>query len=80
MKGFKFTRTYADLQAAAWCDFVERGDGIGQDGDPVFIHVRQDWLPSDCDQFSACGDTLKEALRDLRDLWTNDMRPPANAA
>ena len=64
----KFPKTYADLDAAPWCDSYE--NWIGADG--VFIHVNLDWLDLEgVDRVcSAHGETLKEALQDLKDeLW-----------
>ena len=77
MFGYPFPRTYADLDAAPWCDSYE--NWVGQDG--VFIHVDLDWLDLEgVDRVcSAHGETLKDALRDLRaELW-HDMRPPSAA-
>ena len=73
MKGFKFPRSYADLEAAPFIDSYE--NWVGTDG--VFIHVHLDWLDDpDGRVCSAHGDTLKGALLDLRsELW-HDMRPP----
>ena len=74
MAGYKFPRSYAELNAAPFIDSVE--EWVGTDG--VFIHVHLDWLDLEgVDRVcSAHGETLKEALRDLRvELW-GDMRPP----
>tara|TARA_Y100000033_G_scaffold41054_1_gene41341 strand:+ start:122 stop:355 length:234 start_codon:yes stop_codon:yes gene_type:complete len=74
MEGFKFPRTYADLESAPWCDSYE--NWVGADG--VFIHVNLDWLDLEgVDRVcSAHGENLKDALRDLKaELW-HDMRPP----
>ena len=74
MEGFKFPRTYADLDSAPWCDSYEIW--LGTDG--VFIHVHLDWLDLEgVDRVcSAHGENLKDALRDLKaELW-HDMRPP----
>jgi hypothetical protein len=79
MKNYKFPRTYADLDAAPWCDFYERPgyESIDQEKDLCFIHVHTDWFPADYgERTSANGYTLKEALIDLQELWDDDMRPP----
>ena len=76
MFGYSFPRTYADLEAAPWCDSVERW--IGADG--VFIHVHFDWLlDAEWRVCSAHGENLKEALEDLRSEFWSDMRPPSAA-
>jgi hypothetical protein len=76
MNSYKFPRTYADLDAAPWCDFYERPDNEGG----CFIHVHFNWFSDDYgERASANGDTLKDALIDLRELWDNDMRPPEDA-
>ena len=78
MKNYKFPRTYADLDAAPWCDFYERPIHKSiDDEDLCFIHVEHDWFPADYgERTSANGYTLQDALSDLRELWDNDMRPP----
>jgi hypothetical protein len=74
MNGYRFPRTYADLDAAPWCHSYERPGN----GDGFFIHIREAWLPADWgDPFSAYGETLWEALSDLTYYW-HDMRPPAD--
>ena len=76
MNGYIFPRTYADLKAAPWCDSYE--NWVGQDG--VFIHVHFDWLDEPDNRVcSAHGETLKEALEDLRAEFWHDMRPPVEA-
>ena len=80
MKNYKFPRTYADLDAAPWCDFYERPGYKAKEGwnDGCFIHVEFDWFPADYgERTSANGYTLQDALSDLRELWDNDMRPPS---
>tara|TARA_X000000368_G_scaffold227221_1_gene179357 strand:+ start:6741 stop:6962 length:222 start_codon:yes stop_codon:yes gene_type:complete len=69
----RFPKTYADLRAAPWCSSYE--DWIGTDG--VFIHVHLAWLDDPDNRVcSAHGETLKDALRDLKaELW-HDIRPP----
>ena len=82
MNSYKFPRTYADLDAAPWCDFYELPDHNARayDGDGCFIHVRFNWFPADYgERTSANGYTLKEALIDLRELWDNHMRPPSRS-
>lgn len=75
-----FPRTYADLEAAPWCELVERPRALAiHRGEGVFIHARLSWLPgADYDLVrSAHGLTLKEALSNLRqDLW-HWLRDPA---
>ena len=79
MQGFKFPRTYADLESAPWCYDFERPDLPIGSGDGCFIHVHSDWFPDDYgERFSAVGYTLKDALSDLRELWDNYMQPPQN--
>lgn len=71
----KFPRSYADLACAPWCDAIERPDADGG----CFIHVRIDWLPRDHFVSNACsahGDTLAEALEDLRSTLWPHIRPP----
>ena len=76
MQGFKFPRTYADLESAPWCYDFERPD-LPIEWDGCFIHVHSDWFPDDYgERFSAVGYTLKDALSDLRELWDNYMQPP----
>lgn len=73
----KFPRTYADLEAAAYVAFIERHPG--EDG--VFIHINTDWL-AEVDQggvLSAHGNTLAEALQDLRAEFWDVLRPPSHA-
>ena len=71
----RFPRTWADVRRAPWLDFIEPSIG----DDPIFLHVRMDWLPPGFERDNACsavGYTLREALNVLRaDLWSH-MRPP----
>lgn len=71
----RFPRTWAEVKAAPWCAFTEPA----QDGDPCWIHVRTDWLPEGHEVDHVCsanGDTLREALENLRaDVWPH-MSPP----
>ena len=74
----KFPKTYADLNAAPWCDSYE--NWVGTDG--VFIHVNLKWLDLEgVDRVcSAHGETLKDALQDLKDDLWNDLRPPVTTS
>ena len=81
MKGFKFPATYADLDAAPWCLGYTR---LTRDPDSgwsmgTFIYVKSKWLPQNPVGRIAeiRGDTLSEALLNLRELWDNRMVPPA---
>ena len=75
MKGFKFPRSYADLDAAPWCDGYDPQKGqVSRDGDHLSIFINANWLPEGWDS-SPGGPNLKDALADLRDYW-QDMRPP----
>ena len=75
MKNYKFPRTYADLDAAPWCDGYDPPKGkVSKHGDHLSIFINFDWLPEGWDS-SPGGESLKAALRDLRDYWP-DMRPP----
>jgi len=79
MKNYKFPRTYADLDAAPWCHSYERPNkDAGDFGWDCYIHIHSDWFPDDYgERQSSIGHTLKGALSDLRELWDNYMRPPA---
>jgi hypothetical protein len=81
MNGYIFPRTYADLDAAPWCHSYERpSKDAGDFGWDCYIHVYSDWFPDDYgERQSSIGHTLKGALSDLRQLWDNYMRPPAEA-
>lgn len=77
MKGYKFPRTYADLDAAPWCSgYIPDKGQVSQDGDHLSIFIHLDWLPDDMqDAISPGGPSLKDALEGLRELWPH-MRPP----
>jgi hypothetical protein len=80
MKGFKFPVTYADLDAAPWCARYKRLTRDSASGWSVgtFIYVGWEWLPHNpTGQLAEIhGDTLSEALLNLRELWDNYMHPP----
>ena len=83
MKGYRFPRTYADLDAAPWCDGYDPPKGhISADGDHRSIFIDLDWLPDwmkdehgEQGFSSPGGGSLKDALEQLREVWPN-MRPP----
>ena len=87
MKGYKFPRTYADLDAAPWCDGYDPPKGkISAEGDHLSIFIAADWLPpwmkdANGEQGFASpgGPSLKDALKELREVWP-DMRPPQLSA
>ena len=83
MKNYKFPRTYADLETAPWLvstdpplaewkSIVRRNSG----GDYLILFVDTDWIDPEIEYISPGGMTLKDALRELRDMWPH-MRPPA---
>jgi len=75
VNSYKFPRTYADLDAAPWCDGYDPPKGkVSKDGDHLSIFINLNWLPEGWDS-SPGGESLKKALEDLRDYWP-DMRPP----
>ena len=76
MIGFRFPRTYADLEAAPWCDGFDPPKGrVSEDGDHLSIFINPTWLPKDWDG-SPGGASLKDALAELRrDYWPH-MRSP----
>ena len=77
MKGYRFPNSYADLDAAPWCDGYDPKKGqVSWDGDHLNIFVNLDWLPEDLhDAATPGGPNLKWALKDLRRVWPY-MRPP----
>ena len=85
MKGFKFPKTYADLDAAPWCDGYDPPRGkVSADGDHLSIFIHLDWLPDwmkDKNGELGCaspgGPSLKDALNELREFWA-DMQPPTD--
>ena len=67
MNGYKFPRTYADLDAAPWCDGYDPPKGqVSRNGDHLSIFINAAWLPESWDS-SPGGPSLKDALADLRD-------------
>jgi len=77
MNGYKFPRTYADLESAPWCDgYIPPKGQVSQDGEHLSIFIKLDWLPEEFhDGISPGGPSLKDALEQLKDYW-HDMRPP----
>ena len=76
MNGYKFPRTYADLEAAPWCDGYDPPKGqVSAEGDHLSIFIDYDWLPEGWDG-SPGGSSLKDALNDLRTGYWPEMRPP----
>ena len=83
MDSYKFPRTYADLDAAPWCHSYDPPKGhISADGDHLSIFIELDWLPDwmkdengEQGFSSPGGGSLKDALEQLREIWS-DMRPP----
>lgn len=76
MKGYRFPRTYADLEAAPWCDGYDPPKGqVSAEGDHLSIFIDYDWLPEGWDG-SPGGSSLKDALNDLRTGYWSEMRPP----
>ena len=77
MNSYKFPRTYADLDAAPWCDGYDPPKGqVSAEGDHLSIFIDYDWLPEGWDG-SPGGSSLKDALKDLRRDYWQYMRPPA---
>lgn len=76
MEGFRFPRTYADLESAPWCDGYDPPKGqVSTDGDWLTVFINPSWLPESWDG-SPGGPSLKAALNDLRrDYWPH-MQPP----
>ena len=76
----KFPRTYADLDAAPWCDGYDPPKGqVSEKGDHLSIFIKPDWLPPDYREMeSPGGSSLKDALKDLRSVWTL-IRPPSHS-
>ena len=83
MNGYIFPRTYADLDAAPWCEGFTYDETPFDKGGGMWIIIDDEWFSNDFfdnDGIScACGETLEAALDELRrDLWCY-MRPPAEA-
>ena len=82
MNGYKFPRTYADLEAAPWLEstcpglrefqFIARNN---QNHEYLILNIDLDWVNPEIEYVSPGGLTLKDALRELRELWP-EMRPP----
>ena len=76
MKGFKFPRSYADLEAAPWCDGYMPPKGcVSEHGEHLSIFIKPDWLSEDLDG-SPGGSSLKDALHELRHDFWQYMQPP----
>ena len=79
MNGFRFPRTYADLESAPWCDGYDPPKGqVSADGDHLTIFIKPSWFPEPGDCFPG-GPSLKAALDDLRRHYWPHMRPPEAA-
>ena len=77
MKKFKFPRSYADLDAAPWCDgYLPPKGQVSWDGEHLSIFIKFDWISEELHEAaSPGGSSLKDALEQLRDWWP-EMRPP----
>ena len=79
MDSYRFPRTYADLDAAPWCDgYIPPKGQVSADGEHLSIFIKLDWLPDDLhDAISPGGASLKDALEQLREFWP--LMPPPEA-